>query len=294
MTRFLRNLAPLALALAAAFPAACDPVESNEVAGGKVNRLPADDGDAGATTVFAVYADPHAVTPIHQRVCWGILGFSPDFAVLGGDCVYNDVHDDEWSDFLEGSALLRETVPLLPVRGRHEGVEKFLSVFATPNGLSYYSADYRNLHLVAADTDLPMDPASPQGQWLAADLAAAASRPFTIVFHHQPVISSGNDFATGGRAALAHLNPLLLAHGADLSLCGHEHFYERLEQDGLTYMVVPPSGGEPRSRALDHPASRRFARSFGFCVVRALPGALEVEAWGLDGRLLDRFQVLPR
>ena len=77
---------------------------------------------------------------------------------------------------------LRETgervrITLLP--GNHDyespGAAPYFAYFgasAGPSGLGYYSYDLGAWHVVALNSNIPMDPGSTQEQWLRTDLAA--------------------------------------------------------------------------------------------------------------------------
>ena len=90
----------------------------------------------------------------------------------------------------------------------------------------YYSFDIGAWHLMSLNTQCSSaggcGTTSPQGKWLAADLAAHPNQ-CTLAFFHIPLFSSG------GRAA-SNANgfwQLLYAAHADVILNGHDHIYER-------------------------------------------------------------------
>ena len=90
----------------------------------------------------------------------------------------------------------------------------------------YYSFNVGAWHLISLNTQCSSaggcGTSSPQGQWLAADLAAHPNQ-CTLAFFHIPLFSSG------GRAA-SNANgfwQLLYAARADVILNGHDHIYER-------------------------------------------------------------------
>jgi chitodextrinase len=93
-------------------------------------------------------------------------------------------------------------------------------------GKGYYSFDVGTWHVISLNTQCSAaggcSASSPQGRWLAADLAAHTNL-CTIAYWHVPLFSSG------GRAAGASLPfwQLLYANQADVVLTGHDHVYER-------------------------------------------------------------------
>jgi hypothetical protein len=97
---------------------------------------------------------------------------------------------------------------------------------AGERGKGYYSFDVGSWHLVALNSNCTQaggcGSTSPQGKWLAADLAAHPNQ-CTLAYWHIP------RFSSGGResASTAPLWDLLYAGGAELVLSGHDHIYER-------------------------------------------------------------------
>eukprot|EP00756_Hemistasia_phaeocysticola_P020715 Hpha_TRINITY_DN15735_c0_g1::TRINITY_DN15735_c0_g1_i1::g.41931::m.41931 len=114
----------------------------------------------------------------------------------------------------------------------------------------WYSYDFHSVHFVSISTesDFPNAPTTPdtkigggagggfgdQLAWLEADLARAQADPkveFVVVLGHRPWYSTkGTDWPL---LAPSHVKkafePLFFKYGVDLYLCGHKHFYERVE-----------------------------------------------------------------
>jgi hypothetical protein len=106
------------------------------------------------------------------------------------------------------------------------GYFNYFGASAGNKGQGYYSYDIGAWHLIALNSNCGdaggCSPSSPQGQWLAADLAAHANF-CTLAYWHIPLFSSG------GRAELnsKDLWQILYNNNVDLILNGHDHIYER-------------------------------------------------------------------
>ena len=102
-------------------------------------------------------------------------------------------------------------------------------------GEGWYSFDVGEWHVVALNSNCELvgcSADSPQGAWLAADLAANPTR-CTLALMHHPRWSSGPE---GDQAKVAALFEILYEAGADVVLSGHAHMYERLapmDPDGV-------------------------------------------------------------
>jgi hypothetical protein len=108
-------------------------------------------------------------------------------------------------------------------------------------GQGYYSFDVGSWHLIALNSNCNnvggCSPMSPQGRWLAADLAAHRTS-CTLAYWHIPLFSSG------GRAA-ANSQPLwqqLYAADVDVVLNGHDHIYERFAPQTPAALPDPARG----------------------------------------------------
>ena len=106
------------------------------------------------------------------------------------------------------------------------GYFNYFGASAGSPGQGYYSYDIGDWHLIALNSNCAdaggCSAVSPQGQWLAADLAAN-SKWCTLAYWHIPLFSSG------GRAELnsRELWQILYNNDVDVVLNGHDHIYER-------------------------------------------------------------------
>jgi hypothetical protein len=140
-------------------------------------------------------------------------------------------------------------------------------------GEGYYSFDVGAWHLIALNSNCGdvggCDASTPEGRWLAQDLAAHRNR-CTLAYWHIPLFSSG------GRSArnTAPFWDQLYAAGADVVLTGHDHIYERFApqrpdgvadaQSGIREFVVGTGGANHTSIAVVEPNSEvRDVTTFG-------------------------------
>ncbi|MFN2471263.1 MAG: DNRLRE domain-containing protein [Gaiellaceae bacterium] len=111
--------------------------------------------------------------------------------------------------------------------GRARGYFSYFGAAAGEPGKGWYSFDIGAWHLIALMSECAAvggcGPASPQGQWLAADLAAHRNR-CTLAYWHYPRFASG---IQGNQALVSPFWDALYAAGADVILNAHEHHYER-------------------------------------------------------------------
>lgn len=182
---------------------------------------------------------------------------------------FRDSYDTTWGAFKD---LTR------PVPGNHEYetrdgagyYEYFGDAVRGPDGRGWYSFDLGGWHLVALNSNCDAvggcGPDSPQGRWLAADLAAHAETRCSIAYWHHPRYSSGA--VHGDDESVAPLWDAVSAAGVDLVLVGHVHNYERFEPMGTDgspsatgpVQVVVGSGGKSHYPFTETPRAGSVAR----------------------------------
>lgn len=210
---------------------------------------------------------------------------------------FRDCYGPTW-----GRVLDRTT---FPVPGNHDygtpaaaGYRAYFGAAATPDGTTWYSRDVGTWHVIVLDADCGQvggcGPDSPQGRWLASDLAASQAR-CTLALWHQPRFSSG---AHGNDPAVAPFWDALYAAGADLVLNGHDHDYERFgPQDprgrsdparGITEIVVGTGGAALRNFGTE--AANAIVRSniaHGVLELTLRPGGWSFRFVSTDGSFSD-------
>jgi hypothetical protein len=123
-----------------------------------------------------------------------------------------------------------------PVPGNHEyrtsraaGYFGYFGAAAGDPSKGYYSFDLGTWRVIVLNSNCDKvggcTDTSPQGLWLANELATNTAACTLAMWHH-PRWSSGSGYAPGD-PRVAHFWNQLVAYGADLVLSSHEHIYER-------------------------------------------------------------------
>ena len=160
------------------------------------------------------------------------------------------------------------------------GYYTYFGSAAGARGSGYYSYNIGSWHLIALNTNCGdaggCSTSSPQGKWLAADLANNTRR-CTLAYMHIPLFSSG------GRAnqnSKTFWDQLYAAH-ADVVLTAHDHTYERFAQQtpsgsassaGLREFVVGTGGANHTSFVSSAPNTQVFNQdTFGILAMTLSP-----------------------
>jgi hypothetical protein len=163
----------------------------------------------------------------------------------------------------------------------------------------YYSFDLKGWHILSLNSDIPMDDGSPQVTWLEADLSRNPKKCVLAYWHH-PRFSSGEhgqEPSDPGRRT-GRLWEVLVRHGADVILNGHDHDYERFapmdadgrpSSHGVREFVVGTGGAHLYPAIRFHPQSQvRDNRHHGVIVFTLHPDSYEWVFLGTDGKIHDR------
>ena len=162
-----------------------------------------------------------------------LLDGIPGTVFTAGDNAYENGTPEQFRECYDAS-WGRHRGRTRPAPGNHDwetaGLAGYLEYFGDaakgPGGSSWYSYDLGTWHVIVLDSMCAKvggcEPASPQGQWLAADLAASDAVCTLAIFHH-PRFTSGEHGNT--EAMDAFWRPLYAA-GVDVVVNGHDHDYE--------------------------------------------------------------------
>lgn len=257
----------------------------------------------GAQVRMAVIGDYGEAGPAEAAVAELVQGWSPELVITLGDNNYENgaasTLDDNVGQYYH--AFISPYVGkhgqggdqnrFFPSLGNHDwrtpGARPYLEYFTLPGNERYYELTWGPLHLFALDSD-PHEPDgitvdSTQARWLQERLAASTS-PWQLVYMHHPPYSSGDHGSTEA------LRWPFAEWGVDVVLAGHDHHYERLERDGIVY-VVNGLGGNPERYDLRTalPGSEvRFNGEHGAMIVEATADQLELRFVTAGGREIDR------
>lgn len=201
----------------------------------------------------------------------------PGTVFAAGDLAYPDGSDENFAKCYEPT-WGRFKDRTRPAPGNHEyhsdgasGYTRYFGAAAGDPKKDYYSYDLGAWHIIALNSECEAvggcDAASPQGQWLAQDLAQHSS-VCTLAYFHKPLFSSGG--AHGNDLMMKPIWVTLYRAGADVVINGHDHDYERFapqdpegkldEVRGVREFVVG-SGGKNSHRQFGAPKPNSEARN---------------------------------
>lgn len=211
--------------------------------------------------------------------------FEPFAPVLGQMPVYPVVGNHEWDEPTKwgGIPYYYWAFPGFELGDAAAGTEGFRN--------EYYAYSYGDVQFLMLNTQILLldGRGSEQDEWLADRLADDRYRYSIAVFHVPPYTSGLHTF--DGRAVRDRWEPLFEAGDVPLVLSGHDHNYERIVVDNITYIVT--GGGSSVLYALRNrvPGSQEFQSVSHYVVLELAPGVINLRAVGLGGEILDQAEI---
>ncbi len=186
-----------------------------------------------------------------------------------------------------------DKIRFFPTLGNHDWdtqhAKPYFDYFKLPGNQRYYDFVWGPVHFFAVDADSRepdgVGASSVQAQWLKAKLAESQS-VWNVVYFHQPAFSSGIHGSTDW------MDWPFKKWGASVVMSGHDHTYERLNIDGLTYFVNGLGGGPIYSFESVLPGSRmRFNNDYGAMLVTADDQRMSFQFITRKGDVIDTYQM---
>ena len=271
--------------------------------GGRTNRFRTGASPEQASFRFAVLGDTQDGFLTHRRLVARMREAAPDFVLHTGDLVDFGAYDGAWDDFFRVEASLLRTAPLYPTPGNHEeGAAQYFQVFHLPGNERWYSFDYGNARFISLMVDgnsrgvqspqgLQGDyfPSAEQLAWLEAELSAN-DRPWLFVFFHIAPFTSRDEGILELDLRL-RLVPLFERYGVDAVFTGHNHGYERLRVNGITYLTIAGGGAPFYEHGMPEPGSQVARLAHHYLLVEVSGDQLTAQAIDPGGEIIDQFTL---
>ncbi|OGN72618.1 MAG: hypothetical protein A2X25_13910 [Chloroflexi bacterium GWB2_49_20] len=181
-----------------------------------------------------------------------------------------------------------------PSLGNHDWITKqaqpYLDYFKLPGNERYYQFRRGPVAFFVLDSDAHepdgVNQSSVQAEWLKKQLTLSTAPWNVIYFHHPPFSSAYHGSTTWMRWTFKEW-------GADLVLSGHDHVYERLQIDNLTYIVNGLGGGSIYDFFLPLPGSVvRYNQDYGAMLMEADVDTLRLQFINRLGDVIDNATIL--
>ncbi len=260
-------------------------------------------GDSG-------FGDPTTCALVEKMMAYNL-----DFVIHTGDLVYRAYEENSLDEayrrkYYAPFAPLLKLMPIYPVPGNHEydvaasWQEQPFYFYAFPPFQTFeeetrtsavldcwHMVPYGDIQLLMLDsqTFFGASGREAQDQWLIKRLQDDRFRLTIPIFHVAPY-SSGLH-AADGLAIRHNWHPLFMQAHVPLVLSGHDHNYERLLIDDVTYVVSGGGSSVLYSEKNRLPQSQIFAKQSHFVILSIVQDQIKLEAISLEGETLDRAVI---
>jgi acid phosphatase type 7 len=263
---------------------------------------------------FGVIGDSGFGEPITYALAERMAKQELDFVLHTGDIVYKAAENaDPYEAFAQKYFLpmkhLLLQVPIYAVVGNHDvesalhvqGAPLYETVFECIETSAYHCSntehhrwsvlEYSGYQFLLLDsqTFLGAEGRQAQDEWLLERLMDQRYKLTIPVFHIAP-FSSGlhpND----GLAIRQQWHPLFAESNVDLVLNGHDHNYQRLQADGINYIVSGGGSGVLYSLVDESPLSAVFSKQSHFVIIEIGESMMNITALDENAEILDEYST---
>lgn len=254
---------------------------------------------------FAVVGDYGNAGQSEADVANLIHSWNPDFIITTGDNNYPEGEASTidsnvgqyYHDFIypyAGSygpgAIVNRFFPAL---GFHDwvtaGAQPYLDYFTLPHNERYYTFTWGPVQIFTLDSN-PEEPDgitsdSIQAHWLQTQLRSSMARWKLISVYHPP-------FSSGTHGSVPALQWPFRTWGATAVLSGHDHTYERIVRDGMTYFVNGLGGtGTYEFQTPVRGSQVRYSDDFGAMLVQADDTHIVFHFISRSGAVIDTYSL---
>jgi hypothetical protein len=235
-----------------------------------------------------------------------IKSWNPDAVVTAGDNNYPggeastiDANIGQWyHQFIYpytgsyGSGSADGQNHFWPTLGNHDwdpgDCTPYTDYFTLPNNERYYTVQVGNIALFIVDSESPepdgISSTSTQANWIKSQMLASTA-PWKLVLFHEPYYSSGP-------ATNSNMNWPFASWGATAVITGHDHQYERLSENGLTYFVDGLGGESIFDFSSTVPGSQiRYNADYGALRVDSTSTSITFSFITRTGQVIDTYTI---
>lgn len=209
---------------------------------------------------FIVYGDLRQGFGVYERLATSMAEIKPTplLALCTGDVLLEAGKEAEWINFWKYSKPITDAMPVLIVRGNHEGNDESAEWLlhketSIPDNQSfYYTIVLNNQKMIMLDTEIRGQEDSisnEQLQWLKNELNSASDLneiENIFIFMHRPLYRQGVHLGEKLQNA-DELHQLFLQHKKIKAvIAGHDHLFHFQNKDGINYIISGGAGAELR------------------------------------------------
>ncbi len=254
-------------------------------------------GTSGNHARFIAWGDSRHNRPERRAIMNTVNSLDFDFSVFNGDFVDSGLDGGQWIDWFEDFSPLLSHKPFMSVLGNHESNSShYYNYFVYPGKEEYYSFNYGPIHFIGLHSCVPYYGGTfdEQINWLLNDLETYKDYEWKIVIQHRPAYSSSKRNHEGDYDDIQTLLvPIYEEHNITMVIAGHDHWYERLHKNNITYVVAGAAGAPIYTINEDYRiAESVYSESTHHAVlIEVFENQLDMRAFRTDKTLMDQYTI---
>lgn len=250
-----------------------------------------------------VYGDNRTNNGDHALVARAAAAERAPLALHTGDMVVNARDDELFRVWFEEEHELLAHSALVPTVGNHEVTDSgvaYSKFFQHKGQPAYWSLEYGPLHIVVLDSFEVAAGATPhaggisdsQRAWFLEDVKSVPQgRSIWVLVHQGPYVHPEKVRPGHGPsdAVLAAVGDARKLHPIAAVFAGHEHFYQRGETSGLTWIVLGGGGAPLDTPDTSSPDVKAAARALSYAMIHVCGCHAEGRVKDIAGKVIDSF-----
>lgn len=244
------------------------------------------------TNSIVVYGDSRTNDAIHKKIVEKILNINPVAIMFTGDMVANGNDLIQWKTFknIALDKFFEYKINFYSSLGNHEGDGKsYLEILKLPGNERFYSIKELGINFIILDNTSDISENSEQYKFLIDELKKIDTTKINAIVMHYPVINSGRH--SGNDTLKNLLHPLFKEYKIDIVFSGHDHNYEKLQKDGIYYIVTGGGGAPLYDLKKKDENSLLFVKEYHFCKLYFTENVLNIEVIDINSKVIDNFSI---
>lgn len=258
---------------------------------------------------IAVYGDSREGSATHRVLLEQMNRRNVDLIIHTGDVVRVAGDEPGWIAHLSALFPLSSRRPILLALGNHEiwqpsdakvnGLQQTMERMPPPVDalakqtgapIAAFHVRVGPVLIISLDSNSDLSATAPQIKFLEEVLKRKGDAKFVFVCWHHGPLSSGPH---GGHPYGSVSMRLMEKYGVTASIAGHDHVYERIIYNNITYLISGGGGAPLYQQRQIVPGSKAFASAYNWTELTIDGDRVSLESFSLEGGTLDRADVVP-
>ena len=258
-------------------------------------------GTTGDHTSFVGLGDAQEATAERKMMVKIVNNIQDiDFILYSGDFVELGREETQWFKWFNDYDPITTHIPIMTALGNHEkNNSNYYESLALPGKEEYYSFNYGPVHVAVLHTFWEgfEENYTEQVNWLTEDLTIHEDYDWTVIMMHRPPFSSFPRNWEEDPGWYQQINdsfvPIFEQFQVDAVLMGHEHAYERLFQNNVTYIISGGAGSWLNSVFPEYEVEPHVyaEATHNFVYFNLYENQFDIRAFREDYSLIDQYTI---